>query len=72
MKRPGYREAIEWIARNDDCYWLGDDEPIMSVSVAMVRDLWNVPDARVVRNLRTALRKICPDHEALHKTENVK
>jgi len=65
MRRPGYREAIEWLAGNDDCYWLGDAEPCISVSAALVRDLWDVEDARLIKDLRHALRKIYPNHEAL-------
>lgn len=65
MKRPGYREALEWLAGNDDCYWLGDNEPIISVSAAMVRDLFDVADEKLLKDLRVALKKVYPDHEAL-------
>lgn len=66
MRRPGYREAIDWIASNDDCYWLGDYAgPIISVTAAMVRDLWDVTDAKLFADLRRALKRIHPDHEAL-------
>lgn len=68
MKRPGYREAVEWLAGNDDCYWLGDYDrhgPIISVSAAMVRDLWDVSDAKIIADLRRALRRVHPNHEAL-------
>ena len=68
MKRPGYREAIEWLASNDDCYWLGDYDahgPMLSVSAAMVRDLFNVSDERLLADLRRALAKVFPQHEAL-------
>lgn len=65
MLRPGYREAIEWIASNDDCYWLGDHDAIISVSAAMVRDLWGVDDAKLIKDLTRALRKAYPNHEAL-------
>jgi hypothetical protein len=67
LRRPGYREAIEWPAYNDDCYWLGDDEPAVSVSAAMVRDLWAVEIARLIADLRGALAKAHPNHEALRK-----
>ena len=30
--RPGYREAVEWLVYNDDCTWIWDDEPIISVA----------------------------------------
>ena len=60
MKRPGYREAIEWIADNDDCYWLGDYDahgPMLSVCAAMVRDLYGVSDARLLRDILRALER---------------
>jgi hypothetical protein len=58
LLRPGYRGAIEWLAYNDDCYWLGDSDPAVAVSAAMVRDLWGVETA----SLRTfaALAKAHP------------
>lgn len=68
MRRPGYREAIEWMASNDDCYWLGDYDahgPILSVSASLVRDLWGVTDDKLLADLRRALKRIHPDHAAL-------
>lgn len=68
MRRPGYREAIEWLAGNDDCYWIGDRDGhglIMSVAASMVRDLYDVSDERLVSDLRKALKKAHPDHRAL-------
>lgn len=65
MKRPGYREAVEWLAGNDDCYWLGDEKPIPSVTACMIRDLFGVPDDKLYSDMRKALKKIYPDHEAL-------
>lgn len=68
MKRPGYREAIEWLACNDDCHWLGDYDahgPIISVSAALVRDLWGVSDEKLLKDLRAMLAKVHPNHEAL-------
>lgn len=52
MKRPGYWEAIGWLARNDDCFWLKDEEPMISVSAALVCDLFDVAEAKVIRDLR--------------------
>lgn len=57
MKRPGYREAIEWIAYNDDCTWLNDDEPIISVTAAMVRDLFGVTEAKLFSDLRQSVSR---------------
>lgn len=52
MRRPGYREAVEWIALNDDTTWLDADIPIISVTAAMVRDLYGVEDDRLFRDIR--------------------
>lgn len=67
MRRPGYREAVEWLAGNDDCYWLGDEEPCLSVSAALVRDLFDVEQGKLEKDIRRALRKIYPNHEVLKR-----
>ena len=58
MKRPGYREAIRWIIDNDDNEWLDDDNdpiaPIISVTAALVADLFDVETSRIIRDLRKA------------------
>jgi hypothetical protein len=58
MKRPGYREAVEWIAYNDDTYWLDDAEPIICVTAGMVRDLYGVDEVRLIADLRRAKAKV--------------
>jgi hypothetical protein len=65
IKRPGYYEAIEWIARNDDWCWLSAPECGMSVTACMVRDLYGVTDSKVIKDLRITIAKIYSDHEAL-------
>jgi len=68
MKRPGYREAIDWLAGNDDCYYLGDYDAhglMLSVAASLVRDLWDVTDERLVKDIKAALRRVHPNHEAL-------
>jgi len=67
MRRPGYREAIDWLAGNDDCYWLGDEEPCMSVTASLVRDLFDVSDDRLMADIRRSLRRIHPTHEVLRQ-----
>lgn len=54
MKRPGYREAIRWIAENDDTEWVGKGDP-ESVSAALVADLFGVSDERVAKDLAREL-----------------
>lgn len=58
MKRPGYREAIKWIALNDDTEWLNDVEPIESVTAALVQDLFGVDRKRLLKDLRREVRGV--------------
>lgn len=52
MRHPSYCEAIHWIIANDDCDWLDDEYGSISVTAALVADLFGVDDERVKRNLR--------------------
>lgn len=68
MRRPGYREAVEWLAGNDACYWLGDYDAhgqMLSVSASMVCDLYDVTDEKLIADLRRTLAKVRSNHEAL-------
>lgn len=57
MKRPSYREAIRWLARNDDTEWLTEQHGIESVSTALVADLFGIDVDRVAQDLRREIRK---------------
>jgi hypothetical protein len=57
MKYPGYREAIRWLAYNDDNEWLKDDEPTVSVTAAMVCDLFAVEECKLIHDLHEAIAK---------------
>lgn len=57
MKRPGYREAIRWIAENDDTTWIHDADPIPCVTVALVADLFGVEDKKVVSDIVRELNR---------------
>lgn len=52
MKRPSYREAIQWLIDNDDNEWLDDEGPIVSVTAALVADLFGIDIDRVITDLR--------------------
>jgi hypothetical protein len=52
VKRPGYREAIEWIALNDDTEWLNAEYGSPSVTACLVADLFGVTTERVTADLR--------------------
>ncbi len=58
IKKPTYQEAIEWLAGNDDCEWLEDVDEItgaLSVSAALVADLFGRTDGELITDLRRYL-----------------
>lgn len=56
-RRMGYREAIKWLACNDDCAWAEDEDSPQSVTAAFVADCFDVNDAKVRRDLQRAIPK---------------
>jgi hypothetical protein len=67
MRRPGYREAITWLALNDDCYLVNDGlDAVLSVSASLVADLFGQTDAKVITDLRRVLENT--KHPALKRT----
>lgn len=58
--RPSFRAAITWIAENDDTDWVGssrgEDEPL-SVTAALVADLFGADDDRVANAIRRKLKR---------------
>lgn len=58
MKRASYRDAVQWLAYNDDTQWLNDSDPIESVSTALVADLFGVSVERVTADLRRAVARV--------------
>ena len=58
MKRGSYRDAISWIANNDDNQWIEDFEyGSISVTAALVADIWDVEQDKVIRDLKRELTK---------------
>jgi hypothetical protein len=68
MRRPGYKEAVEWLAGNDDCHWLAEQETIPSVSACLIRDLFNVEEAKLYADIRRSVKRIFPAHPAVTST----
>ncbi len=63
MKRPCYRDALVWLANNDDCYWLADGlDAQASVSTCLVADMFDVDGAKIANDLRRTLATIHPSH----------
>ena len=57
-KWPSYSRAIRWIVLNDDCEWLLDkDRPAVSVTAALVADMFGKTDEEVMAALRKAHKR---------------
>lgn len=56
-----YRDAIEWIAHNDDTEWAENDPDeacgTTSVTAALVADLFGKDDQQVRKDVRAALKR---------------
>lgn len=51
--RLGYKDAVKWLAYNDDCTWLDDQYGSFSVSLALVADIYQGGNTdKVERDLR--------------------
>lgn len=57
MKRASYREAIRWIATNDDTEFLNEDG-ILSVTASLVADMFEVPDEKVREDLKREIARV--------------
>ena len=58
MKRASYKEAIYWIAANDDTDWIGDEFGSPSVTASLIADLFGVPAEKVTNDIKRQLKKI--------------
>lgn len=58
MKRASYKEAIEWLAYNDDTQWLTEENRILSVTCCLVADLFDVPREKTADDLEKFMRKV--------------
>jgi hypothetical protein len=48
----GYRAALQWMLDNDDVYFLDDDDPAISVTGAIVADIYDRTNDEVIADLR--------------------
>lgn len=58
MRRASYREAIKWMAYNDDTEWAEDEVPIPSVTAALIADLFDVSTETVTADLLRQMTKM--------------
>jgi hypothetical protein len=47
-----YRDALQWIINNDDTEWLHDDDPVISVTAALVADIYDRSTDEVIADLK--------------------
>ncbi len=52
-----YRDAIDWIAWNDDTDWLDDQRGCFSVTLALVADLFGKTTDEATADLRKACER---------------
>ena len=52
-----YRDAIQWIAQNDDNYWLDDDPLIAAVTLYLVADVFGRTIEEATADLRAELAR---------------
>ncbi|CCD94658.1 hypothetical protein BRAO375_3660052 [Bradyrhizobium sp. ORS 375] len=57
MIRASYRAAVAWIASNDDTEWLNAEPQLISVTAALVCDLFDVPESKLIADLRKAVAR---------------
>jgi len=58
MKRASYREAIEWIARNDDCEWLKEGDQFVCVTLCLIADIFDVEIEKAIKDLRRVHKRV--------------
>lgn len=50
-----YQDAINWIAFNDDTDWLDEEHGSISVTAALVVDLFHKDEKQVIKDIRKAI-----------------
>lgn len=55
--RMGYRQSLKWILYNDDTEFLEDEEPIPSVTVAFLADVFDVSLDKILTDLKKLKEK---------------
>lgn len=51
-----YRDALQWLVNNDDTEWTRENDPIISVTAALVADIYDRTNEEVTADLRKALK----------------
>lgn len=61
MKRASYRDAIHWLAHNDDNEWIDDEYGSPSVTATLIADLFDVTVEKVTADIKRQLKKLGRD-----------
>ncbi len=61
MKRPGYREAVTWIAANDDTDDLMSGSDAYPVTVCLVADLFDKDTETVAKAVAREVLRLFPN-----------
>ena len=57
MTRPTYRNAIYWLAMNDDCEWTKEKTGANSVASSLVADMFGKTDEQVKKDLVKEIKR---------------
>jgi hypothetical protein len=57
MARMGYFATLDWVVRNDDTNFLDDDEPIPSVTICLIADIFDKEIEDVIAALRRRMKR---------------
>lgn len=64
MKRASYRKGVEWIALNDDPLVLQVDDLAGTISIALLSDLFEVGQAKVIEDVLKIRKRNLPKEYA--------
>lgn len=46
-----YKQALAWLAANDDCTWTGDAKPSLSVGASLLMEIYDKTRGQVINDL---------------------
>lgn len=61
MKRPSYKEAIDWVVDNDDTEFLKEESPIPSVTTHLIADMFGATTEKVIKDLLATQKRRAKD-----------
>ena len=58
MKRPSYRDAVDWLAQNDDNTEWPESIDLPTVAASLVRDIFDVTDEKLAADIKRRIKKL--------------